>query len=114
MQQAFVALALGFAVTCLWHIQQSVTRGRAICDRLAREHPDLYAAIGQPRPGYFASLSRSRFDQFLFGRGYRGLEDPELVQQCEALRRFNLRLLLILLFGFVLLGAAGLALRTIA
>ncbi len=114
MQQVIVALAVGFSITCVLLIHRSVARGRVICDRLAREHPALYAAIGQPRVGYFASGARSRFDQFLFGRGYRHLEDPDLVRQCEALRRFNLRLLLILLSGFGLLGAAMLALRAAA
>jgi hypothetical protein len=99
------AVALAFMVTSALLLVRSVRRGRAIAHFLESKYPEEYRSLGRPRPGYFQSMRRWRFDQFIIGREYLGLKDPDLIEQCERLRRYNLRVLALVVSGFVVLGA---------
>jgi hypothetical protein len=96
-----VFLLLGFAL-----LARSVRKGRDISELLEMRHPERFEALGRPRPGYFDSVQRTRFEQFILRREYRDLDDPYLIERCEDLRSFNLRFLGFLLLGFAALGLA--------
>lgn len=98
------ALAIVFMVTSALLLTRSVGRGRQIAELLESRYPDEYRRLGRPRPGYFQSVRRWRFDQFIMGREYLDLEDPDLVEQCERLRGYNVRVLAFSVSGFVALG----------
>ena len=99
------ALAIVFMVTSALLLTRSVGRGRQIAELLESRYPDEYQRLGRPRPGYFQSVRRWRFDQFIIGREFLDLKDPDLIEQCERLRRYNLRVLTLVVSGFVVLGA---------
>ena len=102
-----VALAgLGFLVLGGVCMVRSVRRGREACHLLSERHPDLYAALGSPRPSYFDSARRNVYFRFLKERGYTELGDPHLVDVFTALRRSELRFFALLLAGFAALGLA--------
>jgi hypothetical protein len=84
----------------------SVRRGRGVFEQLALRHPEHYEALGRPRPGFFDSPRRTRFAQYLSRREYLDLPDPPLVEELEALRRFEHRMMAALLIGLAALGLA--------
>ena len=99
------AVTVAFMVTSALLLIRSVGRGRRIAELLESRHPDEYRQLGRPRPGYFQSARRWRFDQFIMGREYLDLKNPDLIAQCERLRGYNLRVLVFVVSGFVVLGA---------
>ena len=99
------AVAFVFIGASALLLVRSVRRGRGIADLPESKYPEAYRRLGRPRPGYFQSVRRWRFDQFIMGREYLDLQDPDLIQQCERLRRYNLRVLALVVSGFVVLGA---------
>lgn len=97
--------AVYLAISMVW-ITVWVRRGQELAARLALRHPDRYEALGRPRPGYFDSPQRTRFARYLAAREYRELPDPPLVEEFEELRRFERRMMTVLMVG---LGALGIA-----
>jgi len=85
---------------------QSVRRGRELCRLFAERLPELYAETGAPRPGYFDSLRRTAYFQFVMQKQFTELPDPHLAEEFSKLRRQEVRHLTFLIFGFTVLGAA--------
>jgi hypothetical protein len=81
---------------------RSIRTGRDLADSLAMRHPDTYEELGRPYPGYFESLRRTRFAQFVGRREFEDLPDPPLVSQFEAYRKSEATLVV----GIVSCGAA--------
>ena len=98
------AVAFVFMGASALLLVRSIRWGRGVADLLESKYPEAYRQLGRPRPGYFQSVRRWRFDQFIIGREYLDLEDPDLIEQCERLRRYNLRVLALVVSGFVALG----------
>jgi hypothetical protein len=105
MELVVGAVSVMFLGTSALLLVRSVRQGRQIAELLESRYPDEYRQLGRPRPGYFQSVRRWRFDQFIIGREYLDLKDPDLIEQCERLRRYNLRVLTLVVSGFVVLGA---------
>ena len=82
-----------------------IRRGRRLTGELETKHPAAYEELGRPRPGFLHSSRRRRFAQFLGRREYLKLDDSELTVQFEDYRRREVRLLLILLFSLIAVGA---------
>ena len=101
MQQedAIAFLAAVWLASAALLVVRSVRRGRSLADALATRHPEKFEALGQPRPSYFDSVRRGRFERFVMQRGYRELDDPPLVGAFERHRRSELQLLIGLLSG---------------
>ena len=76
---------------------RSIRRGRELAETLATRHPDTYAALGRPRPGYFESARRTRFAQFVGRRDFEQLSDDLLSAQFESYRKSEARLILSIL-----------------
>lgn len=104
MELVVGTVALAFMLLLALLLVRSVRRGRRIAQFLESRHPDEYRRLGQPRPGYFQSVRRWRFDQFIIGREFLEFQDADLVEQCERLRRYNVRVLVFSISGFVALG----------
>lgn len=99
-------LAISMVLIVVW-----VRRGREVADLLALRHPDRYESLGRPRPGYFDSPRRTRFVMYLARREYVELADPPLVHEFEELRRFERRMMTLLMAGLGCLGIAMAVLR---
>jgi hypothetical protein len=104
MELVVGAVALVFMLLLALLLVRSVRRGRRIAEFLESRHPEEYQRLGRPRPGYFQSVRRWRFDQFIMGREYLDLADTHLTERCEGLRRYNVRVLVFSVTGFVALG----------
>lgn len=84
----------------------SVRRGRDLCDELARRLPERYEELGLPLPALFDTSRWSAYTLLVMQRRYANLDDPFLVEQFDALRKFEVAQLVFVLAGF---GALGLA-----
>jgi len=103
------AIALAWLVGSVLAMLRSIRAGRDLAAILERQHPEVYEALGRPRPGVFASGSRLRFAQFVGKRRYQELADKTLAAQFDAYRRAEARLVVIILITggiMVLLGLA--------
>ena len=87
---------------------RSVRRGQTLADLLARREPDVYEALGRPRPGWLDGPRRRRFARFVGTRAYESLGDPGLVKRFESHRRAEARALLWILGLGALLAVIGL------
>jgi len=87
-------IALAWLIGALLVMSRSIRSGRAAAAALAARHPELYESLGRPRPGYFHSVRRGRFAQFVARREYENLGDPMLSAQFEAHRKSEARHLL--------------------
>jgi len=92
---AFVAL--GWLIGAVLLMARSIRRGRDLADELATRHPATYEALGRPRPGYFESVRRTRFAQFVGRREFEKLVDGSLPARFEAYRKSEARLILSIL-----------------
>ena len=103
MQQedAIAFAAAAWLVSAAVLVVRSVRRGRALADALATRHAEKFEELGRPRPGYFDSVRRGRFERFVMQRGYRELDDPPLLEEFERHRRSEVQLLIALLSGLV-------------
>jgi len=113
-EQAAGLVALGWLVGALILIARSVREGRNLADALATRHPQLYESLGRPRPGYFESVHRTRFAQFVARREFEDLADPVLAEQFEQHRKSEARLLMLLLASLCALGLLVLVVRRFA
>ena len=76
---------------------------------LAERHPEKYEALGRPQPGWFESVRRTRFAQFVMRREYENIGDPELSASFEDYRGAELRLLVAVLGTMGVVAILGLA-----
>jgi len=82
--------------------------------RFANEYPAVYEDAGRPWPVYFNSWRLQQYNTFIMQRRYRAVSDPALLAALETLRRFQVRFMVFLLGGFMVLGVAVLWLKFIA
>jgi hypothetical protein len=94
LEKAVALTALGWLIGALVLMGRSIRRGRELADTLAKRHPEIYEALGRPRPGYLHSIRRDRFAQFVGRCEYEGLADPDLSARFEDYRRSEARLVL--------------------
>ncbi len=111
MKVLFVVVALAFFGLGAVLILLGLRRGSGIVETLRQRHRELWETMGRPRPTLFITQTGIRFNQFIFQREYAKLEDLSLVRQCEALRHYDLAVLIYLITGFALLGTAALFVR---
>lgn len=104
-------IALAWLIGAFLLMARSVQRGRELADALATRHPLLFESLGRPRPGYFDSVQRSRFAQFVGRREFKELADPVLAAQFEKHRKAEARLLILLLTSLAALGLLIFAVR---
>lgn len=93
-EKVLAVAALLWLIGSVLLMARSVRAGRSLTDRLARQDPEAYEALGRPRPGFFYSARRSRFAEFLSRRAYENLDDASLSEQFEAFRASERRLVL--------------------
>ena len=96
-EKLFGFVALAWLVGSLLLMARSISRGRELAETLARRHPDTYEALGRPRPGYFESVRRTRFAQFVGRLEFEQLSDDLLSAQFESYRKSEARLILSIL-----------------
>jgi len=108
--------AIGFAasawlVVSFMLMARSIQKGRQLAQELAARHPDTYKALGHPRPGYFESIRRTRFAQFV-GRGeFENLPDGALAARFRAYKRSEARLVIGILATGILVSLGAYMLR---
>jgi len=107
-------VALGWLVGAFLLMARSVQRGRKLADTLATRFPETYEELGRPRPGYFHSVRRSRFSQFVAHREFENLGDPALAAQFEAYRKAEARLVLSLIASMVVVALLIFAVRSVS
>jgi hypothetical protein len=112
-EHVVAAAALVFILVGGLGLLVSVVRGRRVCADFALRHPDLYAEVGEPRPGFFDSPRRDAYLRFVLERGYEAIPDPTLVEAFTRVRRHEVLELGYLLVGFALLGLAVLWLEVL-
>jgi hypothetical protein len=93
-EKAIGLIALGWLIGSFLLMARSIRRGRGLAEKLATRHPDTYEALGRPRPGYFESVRRTRFAQFVGRREFEDLADESLSPEFEAYRKSEARLIL--------------------
>jgi len=103
--------ALGWLVVAVLSMGRSIRRGQALADALAMRHPDVYEALGRPRPGYLDSLRRDRWARFVARREYGSLGDPPLAAEFEAYRTAGARLVVAIIASMVVVCLALLIVR---
>jgi hypothetical protein len=81
---------------------RTIRVGRSLIEALAARHPATYEALGRPRPGYFESVRRTRFAQFIGRREFEKLSDASLSADFDAYRKSEARLIV----GILASGAA--------
>lgn len=111
LEQAVALIALGWIVSALLLMARSIRRGRKLAETLAKRHPEIYEALGRPRPGYLHSVRRDRFARFVGRREFEDMGDPDLSAQFEDYRKFDARLVLSVLAGLVVVALLVFAVR---
>ena len=104
-------LALAWLVVSFLLMVRSIRRGRELAEALATRHPEEYEALGRPRPGYFESIRRTRFAQFVGRREFESLTDGALSAEFEAYRKSEARLILSILASGAVVALLGVAVR---
>jgi len=94
LEKAVGLLALCWLIGSFLLMARSIRRGRQLAEDLALRHPAVYETLGRPRPGYFESVRRTRFAQFVGRREFESLPDGSLTAEFEAYRRSEARLVL--------------------
>ena len=103
----WVALfGLLFLVAGGLHVTASVMRGRTLCERFSRRHPEEYQACKSPWPGYFYSERRMAYAEFIMQKKFEQLTDRRLARDFQSLHVRETRELILILAGF---GAVGVA-----
>lgn len=92
-EKAVGFIELGWLIGAILLMAGWIRRGRRLAAALAEKHPETYETLGRPQPGYFHSVRRSRFAQFVAHREYEKLGDPELSACFENYRKTEARLL---------------------
>lgn len=93
-EKAVAFIAVCWLIVAVLSMMRSVRRGRNLAEALATRHPAMYETLGRPRPGYFASVRRTRFAQFVGRREFAILADEWLAAQFEAHRKLEIWLVL--------------------
>ena len=104
-------VAVGWLVASCLLMARSIRRGRDLADALAARHPATYEALGRPRPGYFESVRRTRFAQFVGRREYEHLTDESLGAQFETYRKAEARVVLSVLASGAIVASLVFAVR---
>jgi hypothetical protein len=104
-------IALSWLVGSFLLMARSIREGRDLAETLATRHPETYEVLGRPRPGYFDSVRRTRFAQFVGRREFESLADDSLSSQFEAYRKAEARLILSILAAGVVAVLIGLSVR---
>lgn len=104
-EKAIALIASAWLVGSLLLMARSIRKGRDLADALAARHPEIYQALGRPRPGYFESVRRTRFAQFVGRREFENLADGSLSAEFEAFRKSEARLVISSVASGVLLAA---------
>jgi hypothetical protein len=104
-------VALSWLVGSFLLMARSIRMGRDLAEALATRHPATYEALGRPRPGYFESLRRTRFAQFVGRREFESLADGSLSAQFETYRQSEARLVLSILASGVVVAVLAFAVR---
>ncbi|MDX1736145.1 MAG: hypothetical protein R3228_17345 [Halioglobus sp.] len=110
-EQLFGALLLSWLFGSVLLIVQLTLRGRRLAAEFAARYPELYEALGRPRPGLLYSARRTRFTQFVVRRDFEQAGDARMNAKFEDYRRREARLLLVLLVSLCVVGLIILALR---
>jgi hypothetical protein len=110
-EQAIALIALTWLVGSFLLMAQSIRKGRTLADALAARHPATYETLGRPRPGYFESVRRTRFAQFVGRREFENLGDDMLAAQFEAYRKSEARLIVSILASGAVVAVIALAIR---
>jgi hypothetical protein len=111
LEKAIGLVALAWLVGSLLLMARSIRRGRDLSDALAERHPEIYETLGRPRPGYFDSVRRTRFAQFVGRREFENLADGSLSAQFEAYRKSEARLIVSILASGVVVAVLAVAAR---
>lgn len=111
LEKAVAVVVLGWLIGALLVMAWSVQRGRKLTAKLATRHPEIYEALGRPRPGYLHSVRRNRFAQFVGRREFENLADPELAAQFDEYRKSAARVLLFVLASLVVVALLVFAAR---
>ena len=98
-------IALVWLIGSFLLMGRSIHRGRDLAEALATRHPEIYEALGRPRPGYFESVRRTRFARFVARREFESLGDGSLSAEFEAFRKSEARLVLSILASGAVLAA---------
>lgn len=106
--------ALAFLIVGFFLQIYSVWRGRKLMRRFALEYPAIYEDAGEPWPVYFNTWRMQQYNTFIMQRRYQTVTDPTLLAAFEALRRMQMRFMIFLLGGFLVLGGAVIWLEYIA
>ena len=114
LEKAVALVALGWLIGGILLMSRSIRRGRELAGTLAKRHPEIYEALGRPRPGYLHSVRRDRFAKFVGRREFETLADPDLLAQFEEYRKFEARLVLSVLAGLVVVALLIFAVRHVA
>jgi hypothetical protein len=110
-EKAVGLIALGWLIGSFLLMARSIRRGRELAEELATRHPAVYEALGRPRPGYFESVRRTRFSQFVGRREFENLADVSLQAQFEAYRKSEARIVLCAIAAGVIVVLIGFAVR---
>jgi hypothetical protein len=110
-ENVLAVIALTWLVASVLLMARSIRRGRELAEALAARHPATYEALGRPRPGYFESVRRTRFAQFVGRREFASLTDGSLSAEFEAYRRSESRLVLCILVSGAIVASLVLVAR---
>ena len=110
-ESAVVFIALGWLVGSVILMARSIRKCRHLADLLATRYPEIYERLGCPRPGYFESVRRTRFRQFIGRREYENLPDHSLSAEFEEFRNSEARLVVSVLAIGALVAALALLTR---
>jgi hypothetical protein len=110
-EKAIGLIALIWLVVSFLLMARSIRGGRDLAEQLATRHPEVYEALGRPRPGYLDSVRRTRFAQFVGRREFEDLDDESLSPQFEAYRKSEARLIISILASGVFVVVLAFAVR---
>ena len=110
-EKILAVAALVWYVGSLVAMGRSVRRGRELADMLATRHPDTYEELGRPRPGYFESVRRTKFANFVARREYEQLADDTLAAHFDAHRKAEATLVIGIIGIGVIIAMLVVALR---
>jgi len=110
-EKAVGIVALAWLIGSFLLMSRSIRRGRDLAEQLATRHPATYEALGRPRPGYFESVRRTRFAQFVGRREFENLANGSLSAQFESYRKSEARLVLSIVASGVIVALLAFAVR---
>lgn len=109
IQHAAAYVVVAWLIGAVLVMARSVQRGRRLADELAARHPQVYEALGRPRPGYLESVRRNRFSRFVARREFEKLDDPVLAAEFEAYQKAEARLVIGVIASLLVVAAFAFA-----